>query len=255
MPSTRRRLALFATLLFMLAPYAHATDNHQGNEAAAIPPIVRDYARALDLLQRGAPGAPSVEALFEQGLQTAAGLMSVENNSTLLGRLNEAEFDATGQAMSGFWINREETMYVVPEPGFFVGLAREHGTAIDRAFFAAYRHTYPNPGWPAYTQQQTDYSGCTAYGNRILVQLYGEWSAYVRQYPVHYAREAAERLDDIEQELTMGNCACGDAQSVSKELGAFLATYPRSPIAPRVQRRWDAIRSGHSDMRFNCASG
>jgi hypothetical protein len=63
--------------------------------------------------------------------------------------------------MKGFVVNREETVFVQPDTNFWVTLAGSKGQNADQQFFQLQKKTYPDSVWPAYVQQQTDYSGCT----------------------------------------------------------------------------------------------
>jgi hypothetical protein len=174
---------------------------------------------------------------------------------TLLESLPDAEFERLARDLPGVVLNRDETIFVEPDPHFFVKLATARGDAADRSFFAALRTTYPTPGWPAYLEQQTDYSGCTRFGTGTLVDAYAVWSEFRRRFPGRYVSAAAAEADRVDKELTESTCACGDRASVQREIDLLLRRFPAAPLPTRLLERLQALRSGRSGIRVRCQSG
>lgn len=167
----------------------------------------------------------------------------------------EEEFKVLGEQLPGFVLNREEVIVVHPKPSYFLDLAEGHGTPADRSFFTALGETYPENLWPLYIAQQTDYSGCTLFGQGLLVHTYRKWSRFRKDYPRDYVTFATGVLTDIEERVTHNDCPCGDAGSVSRELDEFARAFPKSSAAALAADRAKAVRERRSTIRFNCTSG
>src|SRR5258705_6877652 len=235
------------TVVALLAAIAMA------QTAAQIPSDVRaaidQYRAAIEAVRStGKPGAlevalDRVDALRE--LLTRARL----GGSTLLEALSDAEFQRVQQSLVGVLINREEVLFVKADPDFFSRLAASAGDPSDRAFFNALKLTYPDGVWASYETQQTDYSGCTAFGDGKLVDAYRAWSSFQRRFPNRYHARAREELASIGTALTESTCACGDRSSVERELRQFVRVFPKAPIAAAVRERLRGLASGRSTIR------
>jgi hypothetical protein len=217
---------------------------------ARVPPVVDEYATALKRLLRSrgqAPGHAPVESLYASGMRAADVLLDV-----LVG-LDEATYAKVEQKMRGFLVGREEMVGARPDVDFFASLARSRGDDVDTAFFHALRLTYETAGpFPVYVEQQTDYSSCTDFGSGRLAEAFAVWQAFITRHPHRYALWADEELRGIEDELTSGTCACGDRESVLKELREFVERFPLAPVTPRVRERLGTIRSGTDGIRYHC---
>lgn len=201
------------------------------------------------------PGA--LEATLERLDAVREALMRVHENgsSTLLETLSEADFQRLERDLPGVLLNREEILFVKPDPDYFLDFAATHGDGADRSFFAAYKQTYPDGVWPVYVSSQTDYSGCTAFGEGGLVAAYRTWADYRRTHSRRYVALSQAETERVSSELTESTCACGNAASVKKELQQFLRAFARSPIAGSVRNRLRALQDGRSGIRLRCHSG
>jgi len=173
---------------------------------------------------------------------------------TPLESLSEGEFQIL-RKLPGAIINRDETVFVEPDPDYFVKLAAARGEPADRAFFSALKTTRSRSGWPVYIEQQTDYSGCIRFGSMSLVETYRAWSGFQRRFGGRYAAGVRKEIDDVLQGLTTATCACRDVASAEMELRRFQRDFPASPARAAIDRRLQAIREGRSDIRANCVSG
>jgi hypothetical protein len=222
------------------------------------PAIVREYLAALHRIERD---DHSVKRLYEEAMKLRDQLMQRQGaEPTLLERLDAPAYQALERRLEdhGIVVNREEIVFVAIEPTFFLGLARRYGTTGDVEFFKLYLEMYPRGTgyvWPAYIEQQTDYSGCTSFASHQLVELYGRWRSYRSRFPREYQGKVSEAIQDIEWQLTEATCACEERQAVAAELKAFLAKFPDESIVPRVADRLRAIEDGRSTIRFRCRSG
>lgn len=230
--------------------------------AAASPQVGRREQEAVDNYRAALAAAESrvggrrIEAAFAAIVPLRNALMRLgENGLVVLESLADADYRELERALRGVIISREENIVVQPDAAFFLELAQKRGDRVDRRFFEALAATYPNSLWPAYIEQQTDYSGCTAYGGGTLVEAYRRWSAFKAAFPGRYVDTVDEELSDIEHELTESTCACGDAASVVRELEAFVRTFPRASIVEAAEQRLADVRAGRSKMRTHCHSG
>ncbi len=231
------------------------------NEKAAPPPgipeAVQAYANALEDLRTPSNRKMTVERVFAIGRQAAAALMKFDRpgGPTVLEEFTDSEFRAAVAKMNGFDVRRLETVYVQPDPSFFLDIAKRHGGKSDVEFFEAMKQMFPDGASPVYIEPVTDTSGCTTYGTFDLTRLYGRWLDYQRGYPNKYAEMVSVYIHDIESALAENTCACGEKEKVMKELRTFIKDYPSSSITPRVRARLSEIASGTSDMRFQCKPG
>src|SRR5262245_7578500 len=173
----------------------------------------------------------------------------------VLESLSDRDFQQLERDLPGAIVNREEVLFVEPEVDYFVKIAAAQGDAADRRFFAALKMTYPESVWPSYMEQQTDYSGCTAFGSGKLVEAYRLWSQFQTDLPNRYAGAVRKELDRVSRELAESTCACGDPMSIQSELRRFIQMFPNSPIRPTVEERLNALKTGKSDIRAGCISG
>lgn len=177
------------------------------------------------------------------------------NNPSVLESLSDAEFERLQRELPGALVNREETLFIEPDPDYFMKLAAAHGDQADRRFFAAFKTTYPKSIWPIYVEQQTDYSGCTAFGTGNLVEAYRVWSSFQSAFPNRYVAAARKELSGVSAALTESTCACEDASSVQRELQRFVQMFPASPLRAKIDERLKALQAGRSDIRVRCISG
>jgi len=210
------------------------------NQKATIPDAVEDYSRDLNIIRSGAKAGPGTEELLQRGRRAAKALLQSDGPGSMnvLERLTAGDFQKVVLKMEGFLVNREETVYVEPDPGFFLALAKRFGDRASIDFFEAFRKTAPD-AWPVYIQQQTDYSGCARFGSLSLVETYGRWTAFRTEHPKRYSAEVAVFLRRVEEELTEGNCACEGKDAVLSEVVALTA--PPQPgcfvtMTPEAQR-------------------
>ena len=174
---------------------------------------------------------------------------------SVLEGLPEADF-ARLEQLPGVFVRRVEILVVHPDAGFFVELAARVGDPADQRFAAAMAATYPDGYWPVYVEPQTDYSGCTAFGTGVLLEIYLAWSAMAGDFPGRYVSAVARERDAVVEGITRSTCACGDAASVVGDLERMAAALtPADPILPSIYDRLTALDGGHSNIRFDCISG
>jgi hypothetical protein len=212
---------------------------------STVPDSVARYARDLEAVQKQS-GAVSLEPVFNEGLAAAAPLLRGQ-----LEQMDAPTYQKVQSLMAGFIVGRAEVILAAPDVTFFLKLAREKGMRADRAFFEVEKYTYPDSVWPAYTNQQSDYSGCTVYDGSILTELYARWTAFRKAYPGQYRGAVQKEMGGIETALA-STCACGGEDGVRKELESFLKTFPNSPASAMVAKRLEMLRQHASGIRFHC---
>lgn len=215
---------------------------------------IQRYRAAITSAESG-PSRGGLEAAFAALESVRDALMRVRDGQIVLESLSDPEFTRLQQKLPGALVNRNETVFVAPDPAYFNRLAAARGDAADRGFFGALKATYSGGVWPVYIEQQTDYSGCTRFGGRSLVETYRAWTEFQRKYPARYVTPAKKEVDAVLEALTHSTCACGDMAGVERELQQFVRAFPSSPARSEVQRRLDAARAGRSDIRVKCVSG
>jgi hypothetical protein len=182
------------------------------------------YTAALERLQAGRGG--SVEATFEAAVAGGEALLpKIED----LPRL---------EPVPGMVLNNEEILIATPDAEFFLALARKHGDRVDVEFFENYAATFPDSVWPSYIEQQTDVTGCTRFGAGELTARYAGWLAFRAHHPKRYVRAVAERLADIERQISESTCSCGTKEETLAELA-------------ELARRFH-LHARAQEMRFQC---
>ena len=228
-----------------------------GTTGAQTSPAVRHqidaYMTAVAAAESGAT-ARGVELALTAVADLKQALLAHVPGTTkaVLEDLSEADF-ARLEQLPGVYVRRVEILVVHPIPRFFSDLATRVGDQADQRFAAALVATHPESYWPVYVEPQTDYSGCTAFGDGRLLEIYLAWSAMERDYPGRYETAVARQRDAVEEEITRSTCACGDAASVVEELKRIAAALtPVDPILPAVRQRLAAVEQARSNIRFRC---
>lgn len=189
----------------------------------------------------------SVEGLINKGKYVDEKIEEIE-------ALSEADYSLLKRKMKGFTVNREEILLIEPDLKFFLNFSRRHGTPVDIAYFILMRKIKPDDVGAAYIEQQTDYSGCTVYGEGLLSKLYGEILKFKRKYPYAYSGSIAEAKDEILEEFSENGCSCGNATGVVKEFRLFTRTYPKDKNTPKIRANLSQLKKP-GFFRFNCHSG
>lgn len=224
---------------------------------AQMSPAVRHqvdaYRKAIAAAESGttARGVESALAAVAD-LQQALFAHVPGSTKSVLEDLPEADF-AQLEQLPGVTVRRVEILVVHPIPRFFSDLATRVGDRADQRFAAALVATHPDSHWPVYVEPQTDYSGCTAFGDGRLLEVYLAWSAMERDFPGRYESAVSRQRDAVEEKITRSTCACGDSASVVEELKRIVAALtPEDPIFSAVRQRLAATEAGRSNIRFGC---
>jgi hypothetical protein len=240
-------------LAYLLSIFAFCSEFSANQLAPTIPEEVYAYSRGLDRLMNGAHSDLNLETLLALGRKASDVLVRPEiaGSAYLLERLSEENFQEVVRKMKGFWVNRQEVVYVEPDPRFFLELARTIGDRPSVDFFEACKKTSEN-AVPIYIQQQTDYNGCIQFGSMSLVASFRTWNTYRQNYPKRYSAEVMKFVRDLEFNLAEGTCACGGREDALREFERFVREFPNTTITKRVHERIDQIRNGTSGIRWQC---
>lgn len=208
--------------------------------------LASQYRLALDEYE-SRKSRSTLESVFHKGT-----LMSDKYEE--LESLSERDYEELKQIMRGFDVNREEIVFVEPDTRFFLRLATRFGSAADRSFFRLLVEIKPNNVWASYFEQQTDYSGCTIYGNGKLTSLYGKATSFMHEYPKAYSNFIVAEIDGILENFDENICSCGGRSQVIREFSLFVRTFPNDSNTPKIRNVLTKLR-GRKDFRFNCKSG
>ena len=213
---------------------------------------IEAYTEAVAAAESGAArGVESALAAVADLRQTLFAVVPGSTRSVLVD-LPDTDF-ALLERLPGVTVRRVEILVVHPVPRFFSDLAARVGDRADQRFAAALVATHPESHWPVYVEPRTDYSGCTAFGDGRLLEVYLAWSAMERDFPGRYESAVSRHRDAVEERITRSTCACGDAASVVDELKRIVAALtPADPILPAVRQRLAAVEEGRSNIRFGC---
>jgi len=214
-----------------------------------------DFYRSAITSAESGRSSRGIEAAFSALVSMREALMQVRRGQNVLESLPDQEFQRLGRDLPGAILNRDEVVFVEPDPDYFSTLAAAHGDGADRAFFAAFKVTYPESVWPLYVEQQTDNGGCTRFGSMTLVETYRTWRDFQRRFRGRYAAGAQKETDAVIEQLTTSTCACGDLASVERELQRFRRRFPTSPARARIDQRLQGLRARRSGIRTNCVAG
>jgi hypothetical protein len=212
------------------------------------------YRAALAALEARKAGA-TLEDVFGSARAASHALLESADSASALEGLTPDAFAQLQRDLRGLVVNREETLILEPDAAFFLRLAEQFGTAADRRFFSAYKATYPDSVWAVYIEQQTDYSGCTAFGSGTLVETWRLWSEVERELPGQYHDYAHGEGLKVSHELATSTCACGDRSSVERELRQYLDAFPEAPGRSEIALRLRELKEGRSNIRPRCISG
>ena len=178
----------------------------------------------------------------------------IRGNPSLLESLSNDEFQQLERQLPGALLNRDEILFLKPDPDFFAKLATVRGDEADKRFFAGLKATYPDAVWPVYVEQQTDYSGCTTFGSGKLVETYRRWLEFRSAFPNRYVEAATKELQSVSEAL-LSTCPCEDMSVIQRELARFVQTFPGSPLRARIEQVMTEIQMGKSNIRPRCHSG
>ncbi len=246
-----RRLWMLGWLLLALAPpQARSQEPAPPQEKPPEMPAREAYQKALEKFARGQGGSmENVFALARSAAREQLQAVIEWDEAFARGMLPKKRFHRT---LPGFHVGLAEALYVIADSGFFVDLARQRGTAVDKRFFEMLDQTYLGTTSRAYVDPITDVTGCYHLGSREFLALYRGWTRFQASYPKAYPEVVKEEVEALEQTLLTATCACSSREVVDAGLEDFLKAFPKSPIAAKVRERLEKIHTKTSGITFRC---
>ena len=210
------------------------------------------YARELGEVERESK-RQSLERVFALATDLAESLRRPDRSGMHpLDSLPDGELASLGEKLRGIILERGSATV---DPAFFEKLGERKGRTEDRLFLRLYHRAFPTGARPAYVQSRSDQSGCVDFGDGKLVSLFSEWGRYASRHTKQYVPFVKSEMERIRQALTQETCACVSSGSVQSELRFFLRRFPNDPASEAVRKRFEEVRRGTSNIRFNCRPG
>lgn len=211
------------------------------------------YLQALSAVEK-ADAPVSLEPLLAAAGSAQDKLMEIQPNSDQAWQetLSDEDYATLRKQLRGLQLSRGHDVYAQPDGAFLNKLAQAHGRDEDRAFFALYARLWTAQLMPQYLSLGTGQSPCVRFGDNIVAPLYREWWAYWTANAPNYADFTTQVLRDLEEVVELGTCACGDVDSVRKELGEFTAAFPHSPATAKATQRLAELNRDDVDHYVHC---
>lgn len=241
-----RRPAMMLALVFAAA----ASTVIAGATPSAEPASVSQYLAQLVPLEKPGPKR-SLAPVYQAALAAQTDLMAFSNDLAWIETLSDADFTALQARMKGFVLSRGLDIYANPDPGFFLALAQRRGEPADLAFFSLVAKTTGEDHMAAYMKYQGR-GLCIRYGENIIAPYYSAWRDYQKKFPGHYAHEVSQALADVEDSVGLGTCACGDIETVRKELNGFVQQFPSTPIKEKIGDRLKQLDEDPYKLPVGC---
>lgn len=213
-------------------------------------PAREAYFQGMQKLLNGQGG--SVQSVYTLALAAAKEQLEavIDWDAALVsGRIPKKRFQ---WQLPGFHVGTQDALMVIPDSRFFMELARQRGTEVDRRFFALLDETFRGGMARIYVDPVTDAHACYHLGNREFISLYRGWTQFKPSAPAAYKGTVNEELQIMEQAMLTATCLCGTPEVVDAGLEAFVKTFPKSPITPQVRERLQKLHTKSSDMLFRC---
>lgn len=207
------------------------------------PPAIEAYLAELSRVEQ-APQPVSLEPLFAAAGEVQDALMDIQGqgDQAWMETLDDAQYAALKAELRGLQLSRGYDVYAQPDGAFLLGLAQGHGRPADQAFFLLYRDLWDETLLPRYLGAGRNPTPCVRFGENVLPPLYAAWRDYAGRYPLAYTAFSAQMLQDLEEAVALGVCACGDEKSVVRELRGFVKRFPETPVAPQIRARLKELK-------------
>lgn len=219
----------------------------------AWPGAVGSYLDALTAVETSVPPV-SMEALFAAAIAAQDQLMAIQGDGDRAWQetLSDEDYARLRADLRGLILSRGHDVYAQPDGTFFSALAQARGRDDDREFFALYAALWTPEMLPKYLSLGTGQAPCVRFGEGLISALYRDWWAYSVAHPQAYTDFTQQLFRDIEEVMTLGTCACGDVDSVRKELREFSAQFPYSEATPAAQQRLSELSREDVDHYVHC---
>lgn len=194
----------------------------------------------------------SLEPLLEAAEKVQSEVMAIDREQAWIERLPEPEFQALRTRLRGLSVNRGLDVYAQPEPDFLLALANAHGRDADRDFFLVYRQHWGPDLVPVFLDLAARPTPCVRFGENVIPGVYAAWRGFVARHPDAYAGFAVQAINDLEEAVALGTCACGDTASVIAEEKGFLERFPETRVAGQIRTRLQQLRENPDERPVRC---
>lgn len=225
---------------------------------ASVPALADDWpssvTRYVDRLaqQESEPERQSMESLFQNALALQEQAMHIEDGEAWLETLSERQFNTLRRLLRGMRLSRGYDVFVAPDPDFFQHLSLEKGLDADREFFRRYRQSWGDDLFPTYLRQTSRVTPCVRFSEGVIPALYVAWIDYRTAFPQSYSTYVEQSIQDLEEIVTLGTCACEDQDSVEHALSGFVRLFPDSPAIPGIVTRLQQLEDEPSTIPVHC---
>jgi hypothetical protein len=223
------------------------------DKAVSYPVEVDAYVKELSAVEQ-AKSPVSLEPLLAAAVGAQDALMLIQDGSDQAWQetLSDTDYSKLREQLRGLQLSRGHDVYAQPDGAFLNELAQAHGRAEDRAFFALYAPLWTAEMLPRYLSLGSGQAPCVRFGEDIVTSLYRDWWAYWAAHPLHYSNVTMQILRDLEEVVELGTCACGDVDSVRKELREFTEAFPHSPATAKATQRLAELTREDIDHFVHC---
>lgn len=246
MRSFRCRLTIQLAALALLLPVALDT-------WASRPPEVAAFRDALDAVESADPPV-EMESLFAAAGALQQALMRPDpiTGEPWLQDLDAEDIAALSDRLRGMRISRAPIPYALPDALFLSELAQRQGRPEDRAFFRNYRQSWGLDPMPAWMRRTSHVLPCIRYGEGVMGDLYEAWQKFAVEYPAAYIDYVRLMLNEIEQAIVQGGCACGNEDAVEQELSEFVTRFPNTTLRPAILARLQELEDDPERRPVQC---
>ena len=216
------------------------------------PAAVDAYVTELSKVEH-ATGPITLEPLLAAAEEAQDALMLIQDGDhAWLDVLSETEYVALKVELRGLKLSRGFDTYAQPDGQFLFKLAKAHGRREDQAFFQLYSRFWTPEQLPQYLSMGKTTTPCVRFGPGIVTNLYANWTAFASSYPQAYPAFTKQTLQDLEEAVSLGVCACGNEASVTRELKGFLKRFPQTAVASQISTRLQELKDNPNLHPVHC---
>ncbi|HKY93590.1 MAG TPA: hypothetical protein VJM11_21230 [Nevskiaceae bacterium] len=194
----------------------------------------------------------SLEPLLAAAEKVQAEVMAIDQEQAWIEHLPEAEYEALKAKLRGLVLSRGFDVYAQPDPDFMLRLADARGRDADRDFFRVYRQHWGAELVPVFLSLTARPTPCVRFGEGVIPGIYDAWRGFVARHPDAYAGFAVQAINDLEEAVALGTCACGDTASVLAEEKGFLERFPDTRVAGQIRSRMQQLRDDPDERPVRC---
>jgi hypothetical protein len=221
------------------------------NTASATPPVVDAYLAEVARIE-SAKTPQSLEPLLAAAEKVQTEVMAIDQEQAWIEQLPEPEYQALKSKLRGLIVSRGLDVYAQPDPDFMLALANAHGRDADRDFFRVYRQHWGAELVPVFLNLTARPTPCVRFGENVIAGLYEAWRGFVARHPDLYTGFAVQAVNDLEEAVALGTCACGDTSSVLTEQKGFLERFPDTRVAAQIRDRMQQLKDEPDARPVRC---